>query len=440
MQRLSCLLLALAGTVQLDGCTPDDSAGAAVETAQPPAAAALAPAAEGYVALVLALGRHDPQVVDAYHGPKEWKEAAERGDPVPLPVLLERARTLLTQVRSAGPSDRRAFLQAQLVALEADLRRRAGERFTLAEEARLLFDVTPTYRSVEDLDQARDRVDALIPGGGDLGSRVDALRKRFSIPPERIEAVARAVLQETRRRTAAQVELPAGEGVALRQVTGKSWGAYNWYLGGLKSRVEVNVGLPLELAGVAHTLVHEGYPGHHVFNVLLEDRLVRRRGFVELTVYPLWSPQSLIAEGTANTAWDTIFPGEEGRTFLRDVVGPLAGFSDGEALDTYLAASEALEELRGVRPVAARMLLDEGKPEGEVRDFLMRYALQDREHADRAIAFIREYRAYVFTYAVGEEVIESAIGQGPDRAARYFAILEKATTPGELTGRTSPPR
>jgi hypothetical protein len=193
------------------------------------------------------------------------------------------------------------------------------------------------------------------------------------------------------------------------------------------------------VAGLAHTLVHEGYPGHHVFNLLLEDRLVRKRGFVELTVYPLWSPQSLIAEGTADAAWDTIFPGEEGRVFLRDTVAPLAGFTDREALESYLAASEAMEDLRGVRPLAARMLLDEGRPEDEVRSFLMRYGLQDREHADRAIAFIREYRAYVFTYAVGTELIEHAVGTGPDRAGRFFAILQRAATPGELAGRTPPP-
>ena len=435
--RLAAVFLVLIwGLVIPFGCSSDPADAAP----NPPVAEALAPAAKEYVALVLALGRHDPRVVDAYYGPPEWKKKAEQGDRVPLPELLERTRRLHAQVQATGPSDRRSFLLAQLVALEADLRRRTGERFTLAEEAHLLFDLEPSYTTVEELDRARTRLESVVPGTGDLNRRVEAMKRRFTVPSNRLEGVARAVLQESRRRTAAQVELPAGEGISLRQVTGASWGAYNWYLGGLKSRIEVNVGLPVQLAGLAHTLVHEGYPGHHVFNLLLEDRLVRSRGFLELTVYPLWSPQSLIAEGTADTAWDTIFPGEEGHVFLRDTVAPLAGFTDRDALDAYLTASEAMEALKGARPLAARMLLDEGRPEEEVRSFLMRYGLQDREHAERAIAFIRDYRAYVFTYALGTELVERAVGTGPDRAARFFAILQMAATPGELAGRTSPPR
>jgi len=256
--RLPILSLVLVSALLLSfGCAPDP----ADVAAHPPAAEALAPAAEEYVALVLALGRHDPRVVDAYYGPPEWKEKAERGDPVPLPELLGRARRLSAQVRAAGPSDRRSFLLAQLVALETDLRRRTGERFTLAEEARLLFDLEPSYTTVEELERARTHLEGVVPGTGDLNRRVEAMKRRFTVPPDRIEDVTRAVLQESRRRTQADVDLPAGEGVAVRQVTDASWGAYNWYLGGLKSRIELNVGLPVQLAGLAHTLVHEGYPG-----------------------------------------------------------------------------------------------------------------------------------------------------------------------------------
>ena len=145
-------------------------------------------------------------------------------------------------------------------------------------------------------------------------------------------------------------------------------------------------------------------------------------------MYPLWSPQSLLAEGTADAAWDTIFPGEEGRAFLRDQVAPLAGFTDREAVEAYLIACEALEGLKGVRPVAARMLLDEGKPEGEVRTFLMRYGLMDREHAERAIAFIREYRAYVFTYVVGRTWSRPPSGRPARTPSSPFW---EAATPGE---------
>ena len=43
--------------------------------------------AERYVHLVLALGQHDPDYVDAFYGPAEWKTEAEK----------ERAGNLLAQ-------------------------------------------------------------------------------------------------------------------------------------------------------------------------------------------------------------------------------------------------------------------------------------------------------------------------------------------------------
>ena len=38
----------------------------------------LSPVAERYVHLVLALGQHDPDYVDAFYGPAEWKTQAEK--------------------------------------------------------------------------------------------------------------------------------------------------------------------------------------------------------------------------------------------------------------------------------------------------------------------------------------------------------------------------
>jgi hypothetical protein len=80
---------------------------------------------------------------------------------------------------------------------------------------------------------------------------------------------------------------------------------------------------------------HEGYPGHHVYNALLEQALVHERGWVEISMYPLFSPQSLIAEGTANFGIDMALPPAERVAFERDSLFPLAG------LDTSLASPNA---------------------------------------------------------------------------------------------------
>ena len=115
-------------------------------------------------------------------------------------------------------------------------------------------------------------------------------------------------------------------------MTDKPWSGYNWYQGGYRSVIQVNVSLPIWIDRALDLACHEGYPGHHLYNALLERELVRGRGWPEFQVYPLFSPQSLIAEGTANYGIELAFPAAERLAFERDVLFPLAG------LDPALAA------------------------------------------------------------------------------------------------------
>ena len=99
--------------------------------------------ANAYVRLVLKVGRHDSNYVDAYYGPPEWKTEAERGEPPTVPELLARSRELLTRLEREPVSERRRFLEKQLVAVEGFLRRLSGEPMSLSQEAHLLFDIEP---------------------------------------------------------------------------------------------------------------------------------------------------------------------------------------------------------------------------------------------------------------------------------------------------------
>lgn len=404
-----------------------------MEDIRPPAD--LDAVAEAYVKLVLAAGRHDPNYVDAYYGPPRWREEAESGERAPVPSLLARSRELLRRVRSAPPSDRRDFLEKQLVAVEGFLRRLAGERMSLAEEARLLYDVEPPSRSLAEFEAAREKVAELLPGSAPLEQRVTAFRRRFFVPKERLPQVVRACLEVIRERTVGRVRLPDGEGVALAFVQGKPWGAYNWYQGGLRSRIEVNTDLPIELPRLLRTLAHEAYPGHHTYNVLLENRLVRGKGWKEFTVYPLYSPQSLLAEGTADVGPSVIFGTDEMLEVLERRLAPVARL-EGRDFALHEQVSRALEGLKEVRGEAARMLLDEGKDENEVAAFVERYGLETPERARKALDFARTYRSYVFTYTAGKDLVEAYIGRGADRAERFFRLLERPATPSGLLAET----
>ena len=128
---------------------------------------------------------------------------------------------------------------------------------------------------------------------------------------------------------------PQGERFELEYVKGTPWNAYNWYKGEYRSLIQVNLDFPVPVDRAVDLACHEGYPGHHVYNTLLEQALVRQRGWVEVSMYPLFSPQSFIAEGTANFGIDMAFPPAERLALERDSLFPLAG------LDTALAAPNA---------------------------------------------------------------------------------------------------
>ena len=395
----------------------------------------LDPLAESYVKLVLAVGRHDPIFVDAFYGPDPWKAEAESGAPVPLPDLLARSRDLLGRVRGAGgPEDRRRFLEKQLVAVEAHLRRLSGETLGLADECRALFDAYPARHAVAEFEAAHRELERLVPGPGSLGERIEAMRRAVYVPKDRIEAALRAALDAARTANAPFLRLPDGESFEAVIVTKQPWGAYNWYLGNYKSRIELNTDLPVELNNLLGTMCHEGYPGHHVYNVLHEQALVRERRWIEHTVYPLYSPESVLAEGTANVGIDIVYTDDERRRVLTEVLAPVAGVP-AEAVLAADRIRDAARPLKYVNGEAAFMLLDEGKPEDEVVAFSRRWNLTTEERARKSMQFARTYRSYVFNYSLGEDLVRSWIGDGPDRRERFYDLLRRPVVPSDLTAR-----
>ena len=152
--------------------------------------------------------------------------------------------------------------------------------------------------------------------------------------------------------------LPADERFTVEYVTNKSWSGYNWYQGGFRSLIQVNTDLPIYIDRAIDLACHEGYPGHHVYNALLEKHLVKDRGWIEFTVYPLFSPQSLIAEGTANFGIEVAFPGRERVDFERTVLFPAAGLDAvarrGVLRGAGAGRSARLRRQRGGAPVHQR--------------------------------------------------------------------------------------
>src|SRR5204862_3507621 len=92
------------------------------------------------------------------------------------------------------------------------------------------------------------------------------------LPLDRLVAVARRLLAEARRRTAALVSLPDGDAVDVAVVRGRPWSASCAYLCGYRSRIELGADEPPTFARLVDLVCHEGYPGHHAERVRLELR------------------------------------------------------------------------------------------------------------------------------------------------------------------------
>jgi hypothetical protein len=246
------------------------------------------------------------------------------------------------------------------------------------------------------------------------------------IPATLVDTVFKTAIAACRARTLAHLPLPTGERFDLEYVKDTPWNAYNWYKGNYRSVIQVNLDFPIPLDRAVDLACHEGYPGHHVYNALLEQALMRERGWVEISMYPLFSPQSLIAEGSANFGIDMAFPAAARVAFERDSLFPLAG------LDPSLAAPNAevrqiMERLNYARNEVARGYLDGELDPAAAQRTMQRNWLIAPDAAAKTLRFIDTYRSYVINYNLGRDLVADWVqltGNGSEEARwRTFGRL-----------------
>ena len=412
-----------------------------------PRPAALDRVAAGYVRLALEVGAYSPGYIDAYYGPKEWvvvldDAALRRG--VPAADLGKKTDGLLRELgntsrRDFSPLDllRARFLEKQLMAVRAQADVLAGKKLSFDEESRLFYDAVEPARPQAEFEKALAELETLLPGPGSLSERLAAFRREFYVPAGKVAPVFDAAIAECRRRTLQHIDLPAGERFTAAYVKDKPWGAYNWYKGNAYSLIEVNTDLPMRIDTPLRWAAHEGYPGHHAYNALLEEKLAKGRGWIEFTVYPLFSPQSLIAEGAANYGIDLLFPGDERLQFEKMVLYPLAGLDPGKA--DRLARVDMLTARLGLAGnQASRAFLDGAMTREEARRWLERYGLETPEQAEKSLQFTETYRSYVINYTLGEEIVRAYVerkaGAGATWERKWQVFYELLTTPRVASG------
>jgi hypothetical protein len=397
-----------------------------------------------YLRLGLAIGRHIDGFVDAYYGPAEFARLAEAEGPRPPQALEAEARELLAALDSGVPLGepgedtsgespaRRRFLRAQVLGLLTSARLLGGAQIGYADEVEACYGVRPQRVPEELILAAHKNLEEVVPGSGPLAARYIAWRESQAVPPERLEAAIASLAEDLRERTARAFGLPEGESVEFVLVERQPWSGFNYYLGNLRSRVAINVDLPVLSTSLAHLVAHEAYPGHHTEHSRKEVGLVRRRRFLEESIFLVGTPQCLIAEGLADLGLEVVM-GRRPEALVAEHLRPLGIAYDPDTVAVVAVAGEALAAVRA--NAAFRLHEDGAEPEVVIAE-VARLGLLPPERAKKSVEFLLDptWRSYISCYVEGLPLCRRYVDGKPERFER---LITEQCVPADLGATTT---
>jgi hypothetical protein len=385
---------------------------------------------ERYLALGLALGRHVDGLVDAYYGPPHLAARAASSPPRPPAQLRDDARRLLADLDAGGELEpsRRRWIRAQVGGLHTTAARLAGDPIGYVDEVEACYGVRPRRVPEDEFAAAHRALDAVVPGTGPLATRYIAWRETQVAPVDKLEPAVASLSEDLRARTRALFGLPDGERVEWDLVRDQPWAGFNYYLGELRSRVVINVDLPVLTPTLAHLVAHESYPGHHTEHTRKEVGLVRRRHHLEETIFLVGTPQCLLAEGLADLGLEVVV-GRRPEATIAAHLRPLGLPYDAEVVALVAEAGEALGHVRG----NAALLLHEDEVDRDTAvAYVERWALLPRPRAEKAVDFLTDptWRAYMTCYVEGLPRCRRFVGGDP---ARFERLISEQLVPADLS-------
>jgi hypothetical protein len=313
-------------------------------------------------------------------------------------------------------------------------RKIAGETISYADEVEACYGVRPRRFSEDDFAEAHRRLKEVVPGTGPLAERYVAWREAQAVPVELLEAAVASLAEDLRDRTRTLFGLPEGEGVDFALVSDKPWSGFNYYLGDLRSKVEINVDLPVLSTSLGHLVAHEAYPGHHTERARKEVGLLRRHQCWEESIVLIGTPENLIAEGLADLGLEVVMaPRPE--LSVAEHLRPLGISYDPDVVAVVQRAGEALGSVRA--NAAFRLWEDKADPE-TVIDEMAYWGLTSRPRAEKQVEFLLHptWRAYISCYVEGLPLCRGFVAGDPTRFAR---LVTEQLTPRDLLDGTPKP-
>ncbi len=408
------------------------------------------PVASDYLVLALRLDHHLPGLVDGYFGPASIKARVDMEQLRSPTRLRDDAVALRDRVATeVAEPDRRAWLTAQLTALETHAAVLAGEPLPYLDLVTRTMGFAPPRHDDASLVAVRTILDDLLPGDEPLTDRLEAWDRGLEIAIDRLPEVIDWLVARFRSRAADAFGLPDGEDLRVSLVTDRPWAGYNWFDGGRRSRVHINTDLPARAPNLVHTVAHETYPGHHLEHAWKEADLVDGRGRLEASILLINTPECPISEGLAEVGVDFAAPPSEYGDLLIELF-ERAGLSitgdprvAREIAERSVAITDVRRGLAGVRGNAAFLRHVDGRSTDEVIDYLRDVGGLAAASAAKSLEFIDHplWRTYVFVYAEGEALLRRWVDAAPpeEREARFGRLLHEQLTPASILAETPTP-
>ena len=396
-------------------------------------------AGEDFVKIALRMGEVDGDYVDAYSGPKAWREAIKDTD-VKATTLEKDISALSARIDGLENANavRARNLTKLLRAMAVRLDVVTGKVVSFDKEVSDIYDVKPPRYDLAEYDAVLAELDALVPGKGSTADRVNAFRNQFAIPKDKLKPVFDRAIAECRTRTQKYFDLPKTEKFRMEFVNNKAWSGYNYYQGNYESLIQINTDFPITIDRAVDLGCHEGYPGHHVWNLFIERELVGKRGWIEYSVNPLFGPFGPLAEGSGNFGIELAFPGDEKMTFETEVLFPMAGLDIKEA-SKFNRILELESKLSHATNDIARRYLDGELSKEEAVPLIQKYYLQSYEKSEQRLRFMEKYRGYVINYNIGQDIVRAYVtdaGETPEaKWAAFRDMLTIPLTPSDMQGK-----
>lgn len=388
---------------------------------------------ERYLELGLRLGRHVDGFVDAYYGPAELATRVDAEPLRPPEALAADAGRLVADLDAGVEADelgpqRRRWLRAQVVGLRTSAAKLAGQAIGYLDEVESCYGARPELRPEEDFSLAHRQLHEVLPGTGPVRERYIDWREAHAVPAEKLESAIRSLAEDLRERTDTLFGLPDGEHVEWMFETGKPWAGFNYYEGALRSRVAINLDLPVLSLSLGQLVAHEAYPGHHTEHTRKEVGLVRQRRWLEEAIFMVGTPQCLLAEGLADLGIEVVL-GRRPEPVVGEHLERLGVRYDAEVA---AAVNQATETLSWVRSNAAIRLHESGRAVEETVSYLERWALLPEERASKLVTFMTDptWRTYTHCYTEGLRLCRSYVDGD---TTRFERLVTEQLVPADLS-------